>query len=75
MQVKNISQYDTYYVDGSRLVIRAKNAERILHEILHIIENTKDKLIYVDVQRPTLEEVFQSLTKDVGAQKDFLRKQ
>ncbi|MBT4576835.1 ABC transporter ATP-binding protein [Candidatus Woesearchaeota archaeon] len=73
--VKNISQYDTYYVDGSRLVIRAKNAERILHEILHIIENTKDKLIYVDVQRPTLEEVFQSLTKDVGAQKDFLRKQ
>ena len=73
--IKNISQYDTYYVDGSRLVVRAKNAERILHEILHIIENTKDKLIYVDVQKPTLEEVFQSLTKDVGAQKDFLRKQ
>lgn len=73
--MKNISQYDTYYLDGSRLVIRAENAERILHEILHIIENTKDKLIYVDVQRPTLEEVFQSLTKDVGAQKDFLRKQ
>ncbi len=72
--IKNISQYDSYYTDNNKLVIRAKNAERILHEILHIIENTKDKLIYADIQKPTLEEVFQSLTKDVGAQKDFLRR-
>lgn len=72
--LKNISQYDSYYMDNNRLVIKTKNAEKILHEILHIVENTKDKLISVDVQKPTLEEVFQSLTKDVGAQKDFLRR-
>ncbi len=73
--IKNISSYDDYYTDNNRLVIKTTKAERILHEILHIIENTGEKLVYVDVQRPTLEEVFQSLTRDVGAQKGFLRRQ
>ncbi len=74
LYLKNISQYDEYYIDNNRLVIKARDAEKILHEIIHIIENTNDKLLYVDVQKPTLEEVFQGLTKDVGAQKDFLRR-
>ncbi len=73
--IKNIDSYDEYYIENNKLVIKTKKAERVLHEILHIIENTGEKLLYVDVQRPTLEEVFQSLTKDVNAQRGFLRKQ
>jgi ABC-2 type transport system ATP-binding protein len=72
--IKNISSYDQYYVDGHKLVIKTQNAEGILHEILHIIQRANEKLIYVDVQRPTLEEVFRSLTKDVKAQREFLTK-
>ena len=72
--IKNISSYDEYYIDGHKLVIKTKKAERILHEILHIIKNTGEKLIYVDVQKPTLEEVFRALTKDVKAQRGFLTK-
>jgi len=72
--MKNISSYDDYYVADHKLIIKTTHAEKILHEILHIIENTNQRLIYVDVQRPTLEEVFESLTKDVIAQKDFLRR-
>ena len=73
--IKNIDSYDEYYIENNKLVIKTKKAERVLHEILHIIENTGEKLLYVDVQRPTLEEVFQSITKDVNAQRGFLRKQ
>jgi ABC-2 type transport system ATP-binding protein len=72
--IKNISSYDEYYVENNRLVITTTKAEKILHEILHIIENIGEKLVYVDVQRPTLEEVFRSLTKDVKAQRGFLRR-
>jgi ABC-2 type transport system ATP-binding protein len=72
--IKNISSYDEYYLKGHKLVIKTPKAERVLHEILHIIENIGEKLEYVDVQRPTLEEVFQSLTKDVVAKRGFLDK-
>ncbi len=72
--IKNISAHKEHYIDNNKLVIKTENAERLLHEILHIIENTHDKLLYVDVQRPTLEEVFRALTKDVDAQRGFLRR-
>ncbi len=70
--IKNISTHKEHYIDNNKLVIKTDKAERLLHEILHIIENTKDRLIYVDVQRPTLEEVFRALTQDVTEQKGFL---
>jgi ABC-2 type transport system ATP-binding protein len=63
--IKNISSYDHYYIDGHKLVIKTQIAERVLHEILHIIQRTGEKLIYVDVQKPTLEEVFKSIIRNL----------
>tara|TARA_Y100000310_G_C20656388_1_gene802194 strand:- start:1179 stop:2129 length:951 start_codon:yes stop_codon:yes gene_type:complete len=72
--IKNVSSYDQYSIEDHKLVIKTTEAEKILHEILHIIENAGEKLIYVDVERPTLEEIFQSLTKDISKRRAFLRR-
>ncbi len=72
--IKNISSYDEYYMKGHKLVIKTPKAEKVLHEILHIIENTGEKLEYVDVHGPTLEEIFQAVTKDVVAKRGFLNR-
>ena len=51
-----------FNVDEGKLVVYSENAERILHEILHIIENEDEKLVYVDVKKPSLLDVFNRLT-------------
>tara|TARA_Y100000310_G_scaffold300411_1_gene336067 strand:- start:120 stop:1064 length:945 start_codon:yes stop_codon:yes gene_type:complete len=61
--LKNLSRYDEYHIDNNKLMIKTPNAERTLHEIIHIIENTNEKLIYVDIQKPHLTEIFTQLTK------------
>lgn len=67
--INNISKYDEYYIDENKLVIKTPNSERTLHEIIHIIENTRDKILYVDVEKPPLSEIFASLTKDSKGKK------
>ena len=37
---------------------------KALHLIFHIIENDNEKLVYADVKKPNLEEIFESLTKE-----------
>ncbi|MDP3916774.1 MAG: ABC transporter ATP-binding protein [Nanoarchaeota archaeon] len=71
--IKNISGYENHYIDNHRLIIKTEKAEKLLHEILHIIENTKQRLLFVEIQRPTLEDIFKELTKNNG--KGFLKRE
>jgi ABC-2 type transport system ATP-binding protein len=44
-----------------RLIIYTPKAESILHHILHIIERSREKLVEVDLRKPSLREVFEHL--------------
>ncbi|MBN2458117.1 ABC transporter ATP-binding protein [Candidatus Woesearchaeota archaeon] len=54
----------TYYTNkGHVLVIYTPQAEVVLHHILHLLEKMKEKLIDVDVNKPSLNEVFEAFTR------------
>lgn len=53
---------DDFIIEDGKLVIFTNKAEEVLHNILHIIESEGDKLIYVDIKKPSLKEVFEVLT-------------
>jgi ABC-2 type transport system ATP-binding protein len=44
-----------------RIIIYTPKAEKLLHHILHIIERNREKLVEVDLRKPTLREVFEHL--------------
>ncbi|MBI5390504.1 ABC transporter ATP-binding protein [Candidatus Woesearchaeota archaeon] len=48
---------------GSRLVIYTKQAETVLHAILHLLEKSGEKLLDVDVNKPNLDEVFEAFAR------------
>ena len=49
---------------GHKLVIYSLEAEQVLHYLLHIIEKTDESLLDVYVNKPSLEEAFESLIKE-----------
>ena len=53
---------DDFIIDEGKLVIYTNKAEEVLHAILHILENEGDKLVYVDIRKPSLKEVFEVIT-------------
>lgn len=60
LEDKNIEKIENR---GTELVIFTTKPEMILHKILHTIEGTKESLIDVKMQKPSLDEVFLSLSK------------
>ena len=46
-----------------KLVIKTKQPEFILKKLLMIIKANKERLVYIDVKKPSLVEVFENLTK------------
>ncbi len=46
-----------------KIVVYTPNAETVLHNVVYAIQASKEKLVNLDVNKPTLEEVFESLTK------------
>ena len=48
-------------VGKKRLIIRTKNAEPVLLDLLRAIKHSKDKILEIDVNKPSLMEVFQNL--------------
>ncbi|MDP4012332.1 MAG: ABC transporter ATP-binding protein [Candidatus Nanoarchaeia archaeon] len=50
-------------IENGVLILRAKNAEVLLKLLLGWAKKKKEKVIYADVKRPSLEEVFEVLTK------------
>lgn len=49
-------------VEGNKLIIYTKDAEKTLYHVLRAVDDT-DKLIEIDLKKPTLTEVFESLIK------------
>jgi ABC-2 type transport system ATP-binding protein len=48
---------------GNKLVIYSKNAETVLHNILHFLETTEEKITNVELNKPSLNEVFEAFTQ------------
>ena len=46
---------------GVKLVIYSTDAEKTLHSLIHIIEKLDEELIDIDLNAPSLTEVFESL--------------
>lgn len=51
-----------FLLEEGKLIVYTPDAEKVLHNMLHIIENENDKLLYVDIRKPSLKEVFASIT-------------
>lgn len=58
----NDLQVKEFHLDGNRLVIYTANAPMMVHDILHVLENLQDKLVYLDIKRPSLQEIFEGET-------------
>ncbi len=56
-------------VEGNSLIIYSDNAEKTLYHVLRAVDEV-DKLIEVDLKKPTLTEVFENLTKRERAKKE-----
>ena len=66
--VKKIKSKDVKRIEksGNRLVIRTTDAEDTLEKILKVIKSQKDKIVQIDVRKPSLTEIFESLVKKSG---------
>ncbi|HLC72259.1 MAG TPA: ABC transporter ATP-binding protein [Candidatus Nanoarchaeia archaeon] len=60
IQFANLKDYEK---EENKLIVYTGEAEKTLHMILHIIENDQERLIYADIKKPGLSEVFKALTK------------
>jgi ABC-2 type transport system ATP-binding protein len=49
--------------EGHKVIIYTPYAERVLHYIIHVLEEMNERLLDVDVNKPSLNEVFEALTK------------
>ena len=50
-------------IDGDLLIIYASEADLVLHHLIHILEKLKEKISDVELRRPSLSDVFESLTQ------------
>ena len=55
--IKKIEEKEGY------LAIYAPKAEKLFHYLLHLLEKSNEKLVDIELSRPGLKEVFESLTK------------
>lgn len=46
-----------------KLVIRTPNVDKVLYDLFRAVNSSREKIIDIDVKKPTLEEVFTALTK------------
>ncbi len=56
--------------EGHKLIIYTPDSIKVLHEILHILEKQKEHIIDIEVAKPSLIEVFESLIKGKNEQTD-----
>ncbi len=57
---KNINHIVT---KKDKIIIYTPNAEKVLYDLTRILRDSKEKIVYLDVNKPSLEEVFESLTR------------
>jgi ABC-2 type transport system ATP-binding protein len=52
---------ETISIKDDKLYVRTKQTEKVLHQLLHIVERVDGDIISADIQKPSLTEVFESL--------------
>jgi ABC-2 type transport system ATP-binding protein len=52
---------DTISIRDNKLVIKTKDSERVLHQLLHVLERSGEEVVSADIRKPSLTEVFESL--------------
>jgi ABC-2 type transport system ATP-binding protein len=62
--LKDKKEVNKVIESGSKLLIYSQKAENVLRYILHELQDKKEKIVDVDLNKPTLSEVFESLTKE-----------
>ncbi|MBS1266791.1 MAG: Trehalose/maltose import ATP-binding protein MalK [Candidatus Woesearchaeota archaeon] len=55
---------------GHKLILYSPDSIKVLHDILHILEKQKEHIIDIEVAKPSLKEVFESLVKGKNEQTD-----
>ncbi len=74
-ELKSKSAISSVKTSGHKVVIFTSKPEKTLKDVLGIIDKRGEKLMDVDVNRPSLNEVFESLTKkNVQANRDHKEK-
>lgn len=58
---KSKSKFSKIINHETKLIIYSINAEKTLHNLIHIIEKLNEELIDIDLKKPSLAEVFESL--------------
>lgn len=64
-ELKNKKEVKKIIESGNRLLIYSPKAEYVLRFLLNKLEERKEKILDVDLNKPSLSEVFESLTKNV----------
>lgn len=61
----NLDRSDVSHIISQphKVVVYTPNAETVLHNVVNAIQASREKLVNLDVNKPTLEEVFEALTK------------
>jgi len=60
-----------YSVRGNKIYIYTnQNGEKALKNIINLAKNSKSKIIYISLGKPSLEEIFEELTKQVNETKE-----
>lgn len=59
-------------VKGHKLIIITKEPEKILHNLLHKIEQSKEKLIDVRLLKPSLHDIFLSVARKEGHTEEII---
>ena len=49
--------------EGKKLIIYTPEAEKTLHNLIHIIERKKETILDINMNKPSISEVFESLVK------------
>ncbi len=55
-------QLKDYLIEDGKMVVYTDDAQGLLHQILQLLDNTQDRLIGLDIKKPSLKEVFGALT-------------
>lgn len=64
--IAGLAGLDIFKIDKQlpKLMLFTKDSENVLHKLLHLIEDNKETVVSIDIKKPSLDEVFESLIKE-----------
>ena len=57
-------EVDQLTIEGNRLLVHTPNPDKVLPMVFDIIKKDREKIISFSINKPTLEEVFESIVKE-----------